>query len=78
MGEAIVSWGLVWYAGREIANGRGCYCTLCSWKTGVPHRLVPTVSLAAWPMVERSDQWLLPLDHTVTMLAVDDAPSPCQ
>jgi hypothetical protein len=26
-------------------------------------------------MVERSDQWLLPLDQTVTMLALDGAPA---
>jgi hypothetical protein len=37
-----------------------------------------TVSLAALPIVERSDQWPGPLDHTVTMLAVEGALSCCQ
>jgi hypothetical protein len=34
-----------------------------------------TVRLAAWPMVERSAQWPGPLDHTVTMVALEGAPS---
>ena len=32
-----------------------------------------TVSLAAWPMVLRRDQWLLPDDQTVVMVASGSA-----
>jgi hypothetical protein len=48
-------------------------------KIGVPEWFEPTVSLAAWPMVLRSDQCPAgPDDQTVTMLALEGAPSDFQ
>jgi hypothetical protein len=47
-------------------------------KTGVPPELLSTVSLAAWPMVERRDHAPLPLDHTTVIVAVLGAPRACQ
>jgi hypothetical protein len=44
----------------------------------MPDAFVPMLSAAAVPMVERSAQSPLPLDQTVTMVALDGAPRACQ